>query len=130
MTVFLTYCSAEKRIDGSLLPAIERYRSERIKRIYSAAMACGVDFFILSGEFGLLSPNQPIPYYDHLLTGDEIELHSANVIEQIKEYGITQIIFFTLPVAVDQKLEPYHASLRLACQTTSIKLGFVEIDFA
>ncbi len=130
MTVFSTYCSAEKRTDGSLLPAIERYRSDRIKRIYSAALACSVDFFILSGEFGLVSPNQPIPYYDHLLVSDEIKLHSANIVEQIKKYGITQIIFFTLPVALDESLAVYHASLRLACQSASIKLSFVEIDFA
>ena len=130
MTAFSTYCSAEKRTDDSSLPAIERYRSDRIKRIYSAALACGVDFFILSGEFGLLSPNQQIPYYDHLLANDEIELHSNNVAEQIKQYGITQIIFFTLPVALDESLAAYHASLRLACQSALINLSFVEIDFA
>ncbi len=130
MTVFSTYCSADKETDDSPLPAIQRYRSDRIKRIYSAALTCGADLFILSGEFGLVSPNQLIPYYDHLLVADEIEAHSFKVAEQIKQYGITQIIFFTLPIAADQKLEPYHSSLRLACQTASIKLSFVEIDFA
>lgn len=130
MTVFSTYCSAEKKLDDSPLPAIQRYRSDRIKRIYSAALTCGVGFFILSGEFGLLKPNELIPYYDHLLAADEVEAHRFKVAEQIKQYGITQIIFFTLSVAADQKLEPYHASLRLACQTASIKLSFVEIDFA
>lgn len=130
MTTFCTYCSAEKEIEESPLPAIERYRSDRIKRIYSAALSSGTVFFILSGEFGLLTPNQPIPYYDHLLVADEVEAHSLTVAEQIKQHGITQIIFFTLPVAVDEKLEPYHTSLRLACQTASINLSFVEIDFA
>ncbi len=130
MTIFCTYCSAEKETVEQSLSAIERYRSDRIKRIYSAALACGTGFFILSGEFGLLTPNQPIPYYDHLLTSDEVETHSVKVAEQIKHYGITQIIFFTLPVAADEKLEPYQASLRLACQTASINLSFVELDFA
>jgi len=130
MTIFSTYCSAEKEPANGLLPAIKRYRSDRIKRIYSAALTCGADFFILSGEFGLLKPNELIPYYDHLLVADEIETYSFKVAEQIKQYGITQIIFFTLPVAADQKLEPYHTSLRFACQMTSINLSFVEIDFA
>jgi hypothetical protein len=130
MTVFSTYCSAEKETFGELLPAIERYRSERIRRIYSAALTCGVGFFILSGEFGLLTPNQPIPYYDHLLTGDEVEAHSLTVAEQINQHVITQIIFFTLPVTVDEKLVAYHACLRLACQKASISLSLVEIDFA
>lgn len=130
MTVFSTYCSAEKETDDSPLPAIQRYRSERIKRIYSAALTCGADFFILSGEYGLLKPNELIPYYDHLLVADEVEAHSFKVAEQIKQYGITQIIFFTLPVAADEKLTAYHASLRFACQIASINLSFVEIDFA
>lgn len=130
MTAFSTYCSAEKQIDDAPLPAIERYRSDRIKRIYSAALTCGARFFILSGEFGLLLPTQQIPYYDHLLTGDEVELHSIKVAEQIKQYDLTQILFFTLPVALDEKLAAYHASLRLACQIASINLSFVEIDFA
>ena len=130
MTIFSTYCSAEKETADELLPAIERYRSERIRRIYSAAQTCGAGFFILSGEFGLLPPNQLIPYYDHLLTGDEVKAHSLTVAEQISQRGITQIIFFTLPVVVDEKLAAYHTCLRLACQKTSISLSFVEIDFA
>lgn len=130
MTIFSTYCSAEKETEDEPLPAIRRYRSERIRRIYSAALTCGVGFFILSGEFGLLTPTEPIPYYDHLLVGDEIEAHSLTVAEQIKQHSITQIIFFTLPVAVDEKLATYHACLRLACQKASINLNFVEIDFA
>lgn len=130
MTIFSTYCSAEKETDGEPLPAIRRYRSERIRRIYSAALTCGAGFFILSGEFGLLTPTEPIPYYDHLLTGDEVEAHSLTVAEQIKQHSITQIIFFTLPVTVDEKLAAYHACLRLACQTAAINLSFVEIDFA
>lgn len=130
MTIFCTYCSAEKEPDGQPLPAINRYRSERVKRIYSAALICGVDFFILSGEYGLLKPGEPIPYYDHLLVSGEIEAHSFKVAEQIKQQRITQIIFFTLPVAADEKLAAYHASLRLACHSASIKLSFVEITFA
>lgn len=130
MTIFSTYCSAEKETADELLQAIKRYRSERIRRIYSAALICGVGFFILSGEFGLLTPTEPIPYYDHLLVGGEVEAHSLAVAEQIKQHGITQIIFFTLSVTADEKLAAYHACLRLACQKAAINLSFVEIDFA
>lgn len=130
MTIFSTYCSAEKEVAERPLPAIERYRSERIRRIYSAALICGAGFFILSGEFGLLTPTEPIPYYDHLLVSGEVEAHSFKVAEQIKQNGITQIIFFTLPVAADETLAAYHNSLRLACQSASTHLSFAEIDFA
>jgi hypothetical protein len=130
MTIFCTYCSAEEETDEQLLPAIRRYRSDRIARIYSASQVAGCGFFILSGEFGLLEPDAPIPYYDHLLVADEVETHAFCVAEQIKQHGITQILFFTLPVAKDEKLAPYHAALRLACELAHIPLSLVEIDFA
>ncbi|MFN0109789.1 MAG: DUF6884 domain-containing protein [Blastocatellia bacterium] len=130
MTAFSTYCSAEKEIYEHPLPAIQRYRSARIRRIYLAAESAGTSFFILSGEYGLLKPTDTIPYYDHLLTDGEVEAHSLKVAEQISQHGITQIIFFTLPVAADQSLAAYHACLRLACQRTATQLSFVEINFA
>lgn len=130
MTVFCTYCSAEKETFGSPLPAIRRYRSDRIERIYSAALAVGCGFFILSGEYGLLEPNELIPYYDHLLSTEEVEAQAFKLAEQIKQHGISHIIFFTLPLSKDEKLAPYHAALRLACALASIRLSLVEIDFA
>ena len=113
-----------------LLPALRRYRSERIERIHKAALITGCSFYILSGEYGLLAPGELIPYYDHLLMADEIETHACKLIEQIKRYSITKIVFFTLPVSRDEKLAPYHSALRLACTIASISLSFVEIDFA
>jgi len=130
MTTFCTYCSAEKETDAEPLPALRRYRSERIERISRAARDAGCGFYILSGEYGLLDPDEKIPYYDHLLVADEVEAHAAKLTEQIKRYEITQIVFFTLPVSQDKKLAPYHAALRLACTLASIPLAFVEIDFA
>ena len=130
MTIFCTYCSAEKETAAELLQAIQRYQSDRIKRIKMAALFAGAKFFILSGKYGLLDPNELIPYYDHLLIADEVEAHAFKLAEQIEQYGITQIVFFTLPVSRDEKLAPYHAALRLACTMASIPLRFVEIDFA
>ena len=130
MTVFCTYCSAEKETAEELLPALRRYRSERIKRIHQAALITGCGFYILSGEYGLLAPDEPIPCYDHLLVADEVEAHAFKLTEQIERYGITQIVFFTLSVSKDEKLAPYHAALRLACALALICLSFVEIDFA
>jgi hypothetical protein len=129
MTIFCTYCSAEKEPSAELLPALRRYRSERIERICRAARAAGCGFYILSGKYGLLDPNEKIPYYDHLLVADEVEAHATKLTEQIKQYDITQIVFFTLPVSRDEKLAPYHAALRLACTMAPTRLGFVEIDF-
>lgn len=130
MTIFCTYCSAEKETDEEMLPAIRRYRSERIRRIHAAAREAGCGFYILSGEYGFVAPDEEIPYYDHLLVADEVEAHAIKLAQQIKQCGITQIIFFTLSVEADEKLAAYHASLRLACVKASLNPCFVEIDFA
>lgn len=130
MTIFCTYCSAEKEIAEGLLPAIRRYRSQRIERIHALSQAAGCGFFILSGEYGLLAPDNRIPYYDHLLVADEVEAHAFKLAQQINQYGINKIVFFTLSAAKDGKLASYHASLRLASFIASIRLSFVEIDFA
>lgn len=83
MAIFCTYCSAEKETDEYLLPAIQRYFSERILRISQAAAKVGTGFFILSGEFGLLEPKELIPYYDHLLVADQIEAMAFKLADQI-----------------------------------------------
>lgn len=130
MIVFCTYCSAEKDDSDSPLPAIQRYRSDRINRIHAASHSAGCGFFIMSGEYGLLDPNEIIPYYDHRLLAEEVEAHAVKIAEQIRQYAVTQIIFFTLPLSKDGTLRPYHTALRLACALASIRLSFVEIDFA
>ena len=67
-----TICSRDKDPAKGLLPAIRRYRSERIGRIYEKAKRAGAVFAILSGKFGLLPAEEPIPYYDKLLTEADI----------------------------------------------------------
>ncbi len=104
MTVFCTYCSAEKATTEAPLPALDRYRSERIRRIHAAALAAGQGFFILSGEYGLLAPDDAIPCYDHLLLADEVADHAVKVAAQIERRGITRIIFFSLPLAAWMRL--------------------------
>lgn len=130
MTVFSTYCSAEKDTSEGLLPAIDRYRSGRIGRIYSAALSAGVGFRILSGEFGLIGPADMIPFYDHLLQFDEIESLTARVIGQMVRDDIDRVFFFTLSPKIDPLLRPYHELLRRSCAGAGAGLELVEIDFA
>ncbi|MDX2034366.1 MAG: hypothetical protein SF339_27070 [Blastocatellia bacterium] len=130
MTVFCTYCSAEKETSTGPLPALERYRSDRIRRIHQAAQSAGCGFRILSGEYGLIDGQAPIPWYDHLLVADEVPAQAALLAGQLRQARISQLLFFTLPVSVDEKLAPYHEALRRACRETATPLSFVEIDFA
>jgi hypothetical protein len=125
MTVFCTYCSADKDLSQGELPTIERYQSPRIKSVYIAAMSLGLKFLILSGEYGILEPNDPIPYYDHLLQSSEVSQHSKRVADQLEAHGVKDLIFFTMPLSADEKLKPYFDCIRLASQKAGIALKFV-----
>ncbi len=130
MTIFCTYCSAEKEPAAGLLPAIERYRSERIRRIHDASQLAGCGFRILSGEYGMLEAATPIPWYDHLLQPEEAPAHAETIAGQLRAAGIGQVLFFTLPVAVDPSLAAYHEALRRACRAAGADVRFIDIDFA
>ena len=48
MFAYCTYCSAEKKDTETPIPAVERYKSERIQTIFSLAKAQRIKFLILS----------------------------------------------------------------------------------
>ena len=125
MTVFCTYCSAKKDRSPGELPAIQRYQSHRIKSVYIAAMSIGLKFVILSGEYGLLEPSDPIPYYEHLLVSEEVSEHSKLVADQLVALRVKDLIFFTRPESVDQNVKPYLACIKLASQKAGITCKFV-----
>lgn len=127
MACFATYCSAAKDPRTDLLPALERYRSTRIRQVFSAALAVGADFLIFSGKFGLLRPGDPIPFYDHLLAPAEVADHARKLEEQLRSGGFGQLVFFTQPIARDPSLGPYLDCLRAACRGAGVELVLVEL---
>jgi hypothetical protein len=90
----VTYCSRDKDHSSVPLPALKRYKSARIRRIKQAADSQGAQFYILSGEFGLLKPSDPIPYYDHLLAPPEIDQLAAKIAGQLVTEHLTKVTFF------------------------------------
>ena len=127
MTVFCTYCSAKKDRSQGELPAIQRYRSHRIKSVYIAARSLGLKFLILSGKYGILEPSDPIPYYDHLLQSSEVSEHSKKVADQLEALGVKNLIFFTRSFSDDENLKPYFDCIKFASQKAGIELKFVEL---
>jgi len=126
MHAFCTYCSAHKSRDSGEIPAIRRYRSPRLDKVHNAALQLGVGFFILSGEFGLIPPERTIPWYDHLLTASEVPSLAEYLIEQIEQVGITRLVYFTRPLAVEPAVVPYHDALAIAC--TRVELPFLAVE--
>jgi hypothetical protein len=128
MTVFCTYCSADKDLSPGELPAIQRYRSRRINSVYTAAKGLGLRCLILSGEYGLLEPFDEIPYYEHLLLFSEVPEHSKKVADQLEALGVQDIIFFTRSLSDDPNLKPYFDCLRSASQKAEVDLKFVYLS--
>ena len=121
-TVYITYCSKEKRTDSGLLQAADRYLSERITRISQLAEQDNAHFIILSGSYGFLLPSDKIPFYDHLLVDSEVADIANLVNSQIAKYPIkpTTIHYFQVPD--DPYVGPYRRVVELACGFNNISL--------
>lgn len=127
MTAFCTYCSAEMDRSQGELPAIQRYRSYRINSVHSVALSLGLKFLILSGEYGMLEPSDPIPYSAHLLIAPEVPELAKRVADQLKALGMKDLIFFARSLEEDKNLKPYLDCIRLASQEARVELKIVEI---
>ncbi len=80
--LLLLSCSQRKRLDPGLLPAIDRYDGPlfRVLRRYRRDRARleqrdrpQPDVYILSAEYGLISSEQPIAYYEQRMTAQRAE---------------------------------------------------------
>lgn len=121
MQIFLTICCKEKDPSPGNLPAIKRYLSDRISNVYQASIKQNTPMRIMSGEFGLLRPEDPIPYYDHLLSFNEVSKLSLRVIEQLQRDAVSSITFYAQP-RLTLGWEPYYQLIEQSCQTLGIKL--------
>jgi len=126
MVLHCTYCSSKKNTDSKLLPAIERYDSNRIRNRFEKAKSINVSFAILSGKFGLIHPQKKIPFYDYLLLDKHVKNHEELVSKQLHEMGITDLFYFTQSVKSEPNIIPYLDCIRLACATNGIVLKIVE----
>jgi len=128
MNAFCTYCSASKSRETGTIPAIQRYKSARIDTVYAAAQKLGVDFYILSGKFGLISAQRLIPYYDQLLTNDDVPALAEQVKQQLLDHGLDSVVYYTQPLSSSARLLPYSAVLRTACVEASVRYLLVELE--
>lgn len=126
MYIFCTYCSRDKSDDPVLIPAVQRYQSQRISRVYAAASQMDLGFFILSGEFGLLPAQQPIPWYDHLLLPEEVAELAAKIAQQIQDHRISGIVYITNSTTQDPNVQPYRDAITAACEQASQPLFIIE----
>jgi hypothetical protein len=126
MKAIVTYCSAQKNTSRGLLPAIDRYCSERIARVAKLAEEKELAFFILSGKYGFVAQDELISYYDHLLVESEVDAHSKIVSAQLKFHGIREIEFHMNHLKDEAALLAYLDCMKKACEQCGVKLNVIE----
>ncbi len=121
MEYVCTICAKRKRRTAGPLPAIDRYLNRRIRWVYTQSRRLARPMFILSGRFGLLAPDDRIPWYDHALTEADVTRLLPRVVQQLAAADATSLVFFARPRSTPG-WKPYYELLERACRTRAIPL--------
>jgi len=110
------------------MPAIHRYRSDRIREAAAMARDAQVSFLILSGLHGLLVPEQPIAWYDQKLVDERVAILIGLVAGQLKAHAATKVTFLACNPALYPEWQPYYVVLKQACRQAEVAFK-MEISF-
>ncbi|MCK5685940.1 hypothetical protein KAJ27_17545 [bacterium] len=124
-TIFCTYCCRTKDPVDGLIPTLERYKSKRIRSVHKAAQHLGFATYILSGKYGLLISEHPIPYYDYLLSSENVDTLTQTVEQQLLENSISSVIFYAESSNIDPDNQPYINVITKACKNKKIDFSLV-----
>lgn len=116
----ITYCCRDKDPTPGLLPAIERYRSVRIRAIHCKAIEEGSGFLIFSGKFGMLRADEEIPWYDHKLATSEVPAMVLKISGPLGRYDSAK--FF---VREGDEIATYLEAVTTAADRTAVALEIV-----
>ena len=80
--------------------------------------------YILSGKYGLIKGDAPVPLYDYYLESSHVIELAKTVTDQIKQEGITEIDFY---IEEKETWKPYIAALEEASIISEIILNKKEL---
>jgi hypothetical protein len=128
MRYLLTVCSNDKDQRVGLLPARGRYKSEFMQRVIALGEQTNTPVLILSGELGILEPDDEIPYYDHALTENEVESMVGVVAERLEELEATELLAYIKESPDVRGWGPYYNLIELAAYQTKINLEYAKLE--
>lgn len=129
METICTICSREKDRAEGLLPAAQRYVSERIMFASQESRRLGKPLLIFSGKYGLLDADARIPWYDQRLEPEGVAGMVPMLVGQLRDKGVTTIIFYSKPPTAPG-WKPYYDALEQACQQTGVLIIYRPVDLA
>jgi len=115
----LTTCTALKRADAGLLPAEDRYEGPRVAFARAEADRRGLPLLFLSGVFGVVAADAPLPPYDHALLPDEVAALVPRASAQLRALGVTEIVA-VLRAEGTPGWAPYWSALGLAASDAGV----------
>lgn len=127
MEIVCTPCSKRKRRDPGLIPAKRRYLSKRIRHVLDQAERTGQPAFILSGRYGLLGPDEQIPWYDRELAVDDLDTFVPLLARQLRSRQANSVIFYARPRST-AGWGPYHEALEQACRSAKVQCTIELLD--
>lgn len=123
MEYLCTTCCKRKRRDAQPLPARKRYLSRRIRFVLQESRRQKTPMLILSGKYGLLEPDQKIPWYDQALLANEIDNLAQKLAQQLARREVSSVVFYARP-RKNVGWRPYYAAIEAACARLKVPLRF------
>ena len=96
-TIVISICSRQKDSRRTLLPAKDRYLGSHIEIAAEEAEHMRMQFFILSGKYGLLASTELVGWYDYALTEEAVPKLTERLIGQLGTFAfkIGRVRYFT-----------------------------------
>jgi hypothetical protein len=127
MEYVCTICCKEKREDNELLPATDRYISERIGFVSRESRRLDKPFLILSGKYGFIDSDFEIPWYDKKLEAEDVAGMVPILTKQLLEKRVSTIIFYGKP-RTTPSWKPYYDALEQSCHQANVAIAYQQVD--
>lgn len=127
MEYLCTTCCKDKRDNDELLPATQRYISERIEFVFKESRRLNKPFIILSAEYGLIDSDSKIPWYDKKLEPETVAGMIPILSKQLLEKEVSTIIFYGKP-RTTPGWKPYYDALEQSCNQQGVSITYQQVD--
>jgi hypothetical protein len=122
--IICSICSKAKDERVELMPARLRYTGTHVAKVLHHAKSSHLPFYILSGVYGFISGDEPIPHYDHLLVSEEVPALIERIVGQLTLLEAGEIVFCTKD---KPNWKPYLDAIKQAASRLNISLSVYQL---
>jgi hypothetical protein len=126
MRCVLTTCTAAKDLSAGLLPAGRRYRGPRVELAEAWAADLRAPLLFVSGRYGLLSADDPIPWYDEALMIDKVPALIGPVGAALRQRGLRWARVLVAPPGTPG-WGPYEELIGRAAEEAGVELAWARM---